>query len=664
MAAAESLYVFEEDGSLEKANDVLGLWRDRRTQAQQHRQQFEDVWRLCNEFLANKQWVGLNRQTRELVDLREREEELGREHYTINVLAQYFRAAVGRVYVGDFCPDFAFRREDWTAQAVTRQANRAFRYCWDEELGADEVIFEVLSIMCGLGTAGMRCRFDKTLGRELGEVPTRDGEPILNQEEARAHVADMQMRGEQVSFQTANEGKILWEELLPTNILPPPGVRRERDFPWLIIDRPVAVSAVKTQYGGKAEGLGEENLKNDSGKKLKGHVSVSTGYERPTRKYPKGRMIVWAGDKILESRSALPYMVKGEPKMGVTFFHWQRLLDRFWSTGVNEPMIGPQRNMNRARSQNIESKDRMGLGRVYARPGSVTKKNLSGSRIGELLEVKQQFEYPQESAGTGPGPWIQAEAEISKADMKEVSGMQDVSFGQAPQGVSAYSAMALLKEEIDRNLGPVMIGVRGSIAEASEVTLEAMRLYWLPNKELLLAGDEHIVDAVTFNAADLPLAYYIEKQKGAPAPEGRAAGIQKCFDIFDRAAGRLPLSWLVDSLEAGKPLPLPREEMSAHEGKAEQENAALLEGRQIQPAEYDNDQMHIQVHRALMAQLQLLPGYELAVQTIQQHVQAHSMAAQLKQGAAMMGQGMPQAQGPAGQLSQAPPGSPLTPPTG
>ncbi|MBA2559479.1 MAG: hypothetical protein H0V07_06250 [Propionibacteriales bacterium] len=667
----EDLYVSTPNGAPgQKAADALSPWLDRRKQGRDHRRKFEDTWRLCQHFLDGQQWTAINRTSREIVDLRTRQEERNREHYTIDMLSQYVRAAVGRMFAGDFRPTLAFRRDDWETQAVARQAQRAFDFAWDEELGADEVIYELILGMASYGTEALWCRFDPTKGKLLGEVPVADGKPLLDPQAAHEHVAGLAFTGQRAQFKQVREGKLVWEDLGWGNIIPPPGVRREQNFPWLILERPVPVAALKAQYGSKADAISEEPLGtldtgNNEDKKLKGHGILSTGLEWPTAEHPNGREVVWASGQVLEIRDSLPYMIKGEPKAGVFFFHWQRLKHRFWSQGVGEKLIGSQRNLNRRRSQVSESIDRMGLGRVYTRPGAMTVKNVPQGKIGEVIEVKPQYDWPQETTGTGPGPWLQADAEISKNDMDRVSGMSDTTFGQAPQGVSAYSAMALLKEEMDRNLGPALMLTRQRIAEASEVTLEAMRLYWPPNKELIIAGEDHIVDAVTFNAAQLPLCYYIEKPKGAPAPNSPAAEIQKIFDLYDRSiqgGHPLPLTWLYDSLAASKALPLPKQEIDVQRGKAEMENHLLIRGVPVQPAEYDNDQMHIQIHRAAEAAYALLPNSEQVVAGIEAHIKAHVSNAQLKQGQAMLGGGAPQLQGPQGQLAQAPPQNPLAPP--
>lgn len=677
MSSALDTAIIGDDGgapALTPSNTKLGPWESRREDGRSSRKKFEDTWRIVQSYLDGKQWVGLNKDTRSLVDLRNRSEEQNREHYVIDLMSQYVRAQVGRIMATDFRPPFAFRRDDWEGQKIAAQAQRAFDYAWEEEIGADEVLYEIALGIVGYGTQGLWVRYDPMLGAMLGEVPMMDGRALLDPAEAHEHVAKMAMLGQQATFKPVREGKIVWQDVGWQNIIPPPGVRREQDFPWLILERPVPVSTVRGLYGSAAEGLTAEKLNatdttSQDERKLKDHLMLCTGYEFPTPEHPRGQEVVFAQGKMLERRDQLPYCVKGQYKAGVFFFHWQRLKHRFWSQGVAEKLIGPQRNLNRRRSQVTESIDRMGLGRVYAPPGAITAKNVPMGRIGELVEIKPQYaDAVREVPGTGPGQWIQADAEISKQDMDRAAGQSDQSFGQAPQGVTAYSSMALLREEQDRNLGPTIAHMRQRVAEASEVTFECMRMFWPPNKQLEIAGEEHVVDAVTFNARELPLCYYVEKPRGAPAPNSPAAEIQKCFDIYDRSiqgGHPLPLTWLYDSLAAGKALPLPKQEIDVQQGKAEMENHLLIRLVPTQPAQYDNDQLHIQTHRAAQAAYQLLPNSEQIVANIEAHINAHVAQAQMKQGAAMLpGQGVPGLQGPQGALAQAPPENPLAPPGG
>lgn len=649
-------------------DDDLALWQKRCKEGRDHRQQFEENWRLCNAFAADRTWTVWNRTTRSLTDIRKTDEEKGRVHHTANVITNYLRATFGKLYADDLQPDILFRRDDPQAVKIANQTNRAFAYGWEEEWMGDRTMFEVILGMITLGTEGMRVRFDRSKGRFLGEQPMRNGK-VLAEDEARSYMAESMANGQRPTMRPTHEGQIVWEDLTPEMLVVPPGIRREWHFPWVIVEGAMPIETVKLTWPERAMSLQSENLI-DTGNswldadanKLKDCTRVATGYEFPTTDHPNGRTAVWAQDKILERQDSLPWIVEGTPRAGIFYFHYQRLKDRFWSQGVVQPLIGPQRQRNRARSQMIEMKDRAGLGRVFAVKGTVTTRNKPLGKIMELVEVTPGHPMPQETTGPGPGPWLKDEVAMNDADMDRIAGIGNVSLGQPPAGVSAYASMALLKEEDDRRVGPVLRMIRGEVIEATKCTVEGMRRYWLPAKQVMIAGENHLADVFEYDATKIPLCYFVRYPKGAPRPRSEATEIQKIIDLWDRctAAGQpLPRSWLFESYQSGAIQSIPQEEIDVQRGKAEQENQMIVHGLPVQPAPYDNDQLHIHEHRTMQAQLANYPEGEQIGARLQEHIQAHVLNAQIKQGQAQLGPGAPQAQGAQGQLGQTPIQNPL-----
>lgn len=664
---------YRELGNGRVADPKLARWLDRRDAARRHRKLYEPDWRMCQYYLAGKQWIGWSEQLHRVVSATADPKEREREHYLANVLTQYVATILGKLYTDDFRPEITFRRDDKLSDEYASQCRNALRYAWDEEIPAREVLLDAILRLVTFGTAGVRCRYDSTVGAMLGQVPVVDGEPVLDPEEARKVMAENYETPEaRPRLQALREGRICWEALSPDNILPPPGVDNERNFPWLIVERPVPISELKGLYPEAVEGLTEDDLETTSGgmhlreageefgnTKLKGHVMVYTGYERPCPDYPEGEVFVFARDRKLDQRDELPYEVGGERKMGITFFHYHRIPGRFWGLGPTQQGIGPQRNRNRSRSQYIELKDRLGLGRVYARTGTINILRETQGRLGEVIEIPHGHDFPQETSGTGPGPWIEADIHMSDEDMDRVMGLREVSLGQAPAGVSAYSAMALLKEEDDRRVGPILMMIRSGVADLVKFTMQTMKLYWGPQKQIMVAGDQGMVAAHLFNATEIPMEYLVEVGEGPPIPRSAAAESQKISDIFDRSiqSGQpLPIDWYVDSLEQGKPLPLPKREQSVQREKAELENMLMMRGQMPQIHVYDDDMVHMQVHRAMQSAIAILPDQALQQvnMMIDQHVQAHAMAGQQKQATS----GVPAMQGARGQEAQLPPGVP------
>ena len=331
--------------------------------------------------------------------------------------------------------------------------------------------------------------------------------------------------------------------------------------------------------------------------------------------------------------------LKGRPHHGVVFFRYHMVPGRFWGKGIVEDLVGPQRQRNRARSQMIEMKDR-NLGRVYARKGTITPNNKPVGKIMELIEIPMHSDFPQEVQGVPLGPWIENEAHMNDRDMDQISGIGDVTQGAPPTSVQAYSAMALLAEQDERRIGPVLKDIRQNVGDLVLLTLNLIRLYWPEGKRLAVSGPDGSMEEFIYSRAALPDEFYIDVSKNAPLPTSPAAEAQKIFDIFNAAisAGQpLPPEWLKDSLDAGRPLPFPKREAQVQARKAEMEHYFLHAGQMIIPDPFDDDQIHLQIHQAERFNVQFVPGNEQYTQMLMEHEQLHIQNMQKKQPLTGMG---------------------------
>lgn len=630
----------------------LDKWRKRRDQGAQARSEYESAWALTASYLQNRQWVGWDTKNRQIVDEPNPQD---RERHTVNVLTPLMYQIAGKLMADDWRPHITFARSDIEAQAVTRQSRRAVDYAWEEELEAEDVLWSAFRKMLTFGTAFIRVKHDPIYGRMLGPVVLGpDGEPIFDQDEAIAYREQAFMQGIPIQEKVLNEGRVVWEAGSPYNAVTPPGLEDEKTFPWLVLERPVAIEQLKMIYGEKAEGLKGEDLRvissvglrdystGATGRaatvgKLTDHALLRTGYEMPCPEYPRGHTCVWAGDKKLEVRDTLPFEVNGQPKIGLVFLKWRPVEGRFWGLGL-EVGVGPQRQRNRSRSQWIEMKDRAGLGRVYTHENAITEITRPKGQIFEEVRVRPGMELPKETQGTPPGPWLAQDVQMNDMDLDRATGIGAASRGEPIPGIVAYAAYALMAEKETEQLAPCIRDTRRQLTQLMKVTLAAIRKHWLPEKQIMLAGDDDQIEAFTYNASELPEAVLIKFGRGAPLPDSPAAETQKIFDIFDRAIASgqpLPLDWLYDSLQAGKAQPLPKRELKVQGDKAKYENMLLMRGVPVVPAPYDNDELHVVEHRNAQTAIGIIPGMEQAHEAVELHIQGHMASAQQKQQALM-----------------------------
>ncbi len=660
------------DGAIRSADDWAKPWKQRIEQARRDRKRFEPNWLQSLAFASGKHWLKWSRTDRRLVlpNL-----PSDRERYTVDELSQYRYSALGELSQDEDRPELQFRKDDLRQQEYAKQANDALAYGWDNEWDGDRVLNDLRLKLIDLGTAAVRCRFDPTVGPVKANVPHHQGRPVLNPVDAYTLVD----QGTTLAFRDIHEGRIRWEVASPFNLLVPPGIEHDRDFPWEIWERPVPTDKLKEEYGDKAASLktddslgmvntmgarelgdlrtGDPEQDTMSPGKLEGHVRVYTCYERPTRKHPKGQMVVLAGDGFtpLSITDELPYQKPdGTYSSGITYFHYQRVTGRFWARSLIDPAKDPQRMINKRRSQIAETIDR-GQPKVFAEEGSLPQMD---GRPAAYIRVKPGSPLPQVHPGIQPGPWMQQDVESLREDLQRSVGLHTVSLGENPAGVGNYSQLALLRENDARKLMPILSSFKDGIKSLVEDTVYDIRRYWGADKQIALAGDEGLLDAHSFNASELPPFFSVYVPAGAALPRTQAAKLKMIEEIYQAAINAqqpLPVSWLKESYEAGEALPLPEPPNDIHLEKAKLENSLLLHGAgEIQVADYDPIQVHVPEHRIAQVQAEM-SGDAKAAAAVAAHIQAHLAQAQANTAAAagQLGQpGQPDQLGQPGQLGQ------------
>ncbi len=619
-------------------NDVLQPWLSRKKQAEDDIKPYLNQVRINRMFAAGKQNLDMNDRDGRVVEVRRRGNV---ELITSNFLDQYINTVIGRLSSNDYKPNFHVAQEDnETLEEVSRMINMAFSWGWDNEWMGDKKTLDILRHLAIDGTVAVRTRYDRRYGEIVGDVPFKDGSPILDTEEAHKYVESQMKDGKTAEFYTLREGKVCWELLTIDNILPPPGVHDPADFPWEIIRRPVSVAEIKNRYGDRADDVVSEEIENTSSltagytdgtpTKLEGMALVYTGYEKPNQQFKKGRTVVFTDTALLDVRDTLP--LDEHPKgcrSGVHYFRWQVLPGRFVGKAFIENGIGPQKVYNKRLTQVNAIIDR-GMPKVYMEEGSMAKPK-TGEPM-EIIELRPGAPLPKQENGIQVGSWMMDDIKLQVESAERALGIRGVSMGSAPSGVSAYSAMALLTENDALKLDPIGQDFGMVMDELCWDTMEQMR-NWPKDKKMEVLGPNGRLAMFLFDSEDIPERYIVKRPHGGSLPRSQAAEIQKINDIWAASMGKLPLSWYVDSLNAGKPMNIPPSVGDSDSHKAELENIIILHTLEPPPvAPYDDDAKHVEIHRAaeMKAQARLDAGdmtAESEVAAFEAHIAEHERSA-------------------------------------
>lgn len=682
---ASTLDVVLPDGSRRTSKQILEPWLKREESGRKARRPFERDWMMNAAFSQGHQWAVYSRREHRVLEEDPRRKAEGRSMETADVLTQYVWTAIGKLAADDFRPQLlAEYGSKELAERYAEAANKAYSWGWDEEWKGDEALLDLLLTLATFGTGAIRCRYDRTRGDLVGDVPHapeggyqytdpetgrpqsfEEGKPILDPAAARAHVADRKYYGEQIDLRQIREGAVTWEVLSPWNLLVPPAVEHAKDFPWEIVVRPVALEDLKEMYGDRADGvksdaveamtvLGLNTPTNPSGRdslsaaapessaKLEDHALLYTGYAKPSRDFPKGLQVCWAGDDtLLDITPKLPLQDSPwGPRSGLTYFHYWRVKQRFWGRSLYDAGRGPQRTRNKRISQIDEIINR-GLPKIFIEEGSINLDELTGSPL-ETVPVKQGAPLPRPDGGIAPGEWMKADVELQDMNIQKALGINDIGLGNAPAGVSAYSAMALMTENDATKMDPIAKGFKTGIADVGRDSMESMK-NWPDGKKLMIVGEEDELEKFVFQRQMIPAGYMLKQAKGGTLPRSQAAEIQKIADLWNAAAvsgavGRNPAAWLrwyKKSLDAGKAQDLPEMDLSDEQRhKAALENVVMVRTGQVLPvAPYDDAQVHDEEHREMelkLSEAAALGDQEAAqrLPVIQQHRELQAQQAQ------------------------------------
>lgn len=652
-------------GKTYRTSDILNPWLNRKDAAEKSRNEFLPQIRINRKFAAGKQHLDVNPRDGRVIDVRYRNiGGVSVKMLTSNVLDQYLLTAIGRMAANDYMPNFLSATQDENSTQITQQLNDAFRWGWENEWDGDRKVMALLRLLSVDGTCAIRVRYDRKYGDKVGDFPLKDGRPITDPKEARAYVQSLSEQGSTADFMTLREGKVCWEVLSYDQFLTPPGTEYPEDFPWVIINRPINVAEIKSRYGKMAEGIEEEELESSESltgglgfpdekhSKLSGKAMVYTGYEMPTSDSPKGRTIVFTKDTLLDYFPHLP--IEDHPQgahHGVHFFRWQVVPGRFAGKAFIENGIGAQTIRNKRITQIDTIIDR-NMPKVF-----VEEQSLARPRTGEpmeVIEVHPGAPLPQVSQGVPPGKWMLDDIAMQDANLEKNMGMRSISLGQPPQGVSAYSAMALLSENDSLKLDPIALELRMNMVALAWNTMELMR-FWPREKQMEIAGPDGALRSFLFTSNQIPARYLVTIPRQGSLPRSQAAELQKVNDIWNAAASigqPLSLDWYVQSLNAGKPQKLPPQLTNVSKHKAELENIVMYHTKQVVPVSpEDDDAAHAEIHGQYKQQFDAMAmsgdasAHEISA-ILEQHRQEHLRSAEQKNGGG--GAGSPSG-GPGGQ---------------
>jgi len=244
-----------------------------------------------------------------------------------------------------------------------------------------------------------------------------------------------------------------------------------------------------------------------AGESREGHEIVIERYERPSQKFPDGRLVTVAGDTLLHA-GPLPFANGKNGKRGFPFVRQisQHLTGSFWGGSVVDKIIPVQRAYNAVKNRKHEFLNRVSAGVLTVEDGSVDIGNLldEGLSPGKVV-VYRQGSRPPKMMETSHVPLdFTYEEERLLNEFVMISGTSELSRNSAtPTNVTSGVALQLLIEQDDTRLSSTAEEIRFAVREISKHLLRLYKQFALTPRIARIAGKNSALEMFYFCSADI-----------------------------------------------------------------------------------------------------------------------------------------------------------------
>lgn len=403
-------------------------------------------------------------------------------------------------------------------------------------------------------------------------------------------------------------------------------------------------SGVRGMWGGSIEATtASDNMIDDA-------AVVKEYYERPSRQYPKGRMIVVANGKTLFSGDS-PYQGSEQGDWHpYSDFRWEIYPGRFWGRSPIDDAVEVQKQINSIDSVIILTRKTMAIPqKLIPTSAGIAPGSWTGRPGQEVVFRDAGGAAPQTIPASGVDAQVFQEREQRLQDLKEITGAIDILKGDRPPGVTAASAINLLYEVGTGKLYPALDRWKYFIESDQKKQLKLVsshyreprpdfvKLLKMKNKDLAEASIESFIGTDLYDNCNVVV------EAGSYIPKLQAAKQQQLMEAAQ--IGTLNLQLPANRLEFNRQLGIQGfdNDVGPDTKRAEWEND-LLDNIQNSPdnqplvLDVDDHAIHIEIHQRRMKE----PSFMSLSFEIQQAYMMHIAEHQNKQ-AEMQQQQMMQA---------------------
>lgn len=333
---------------------------------------------------------------------------------------------------------------------------------------------------------------------------------------------------------------------------------------------------------------------------------VLTWLEKPHGRYPRGRMMIVAGG-LLVYYGDLPY-----DRIPLVILRSKEMGGQFFGRSVIADLIPLQRAYNGVKNKIHDYIRAVASNPLLVPEGSIVDIAAFAARglpPGEVVEYAPEHGRPEPLSPAPLPTALHRECTQLESDMEYTAGVSQLMvMGNTPSGVTSGTAIESLRAIDNTRLSLSGENLREAIRCLSVLWLQIYKRYMTGYRVLRAVGQNDAGGVMAFCGEDIN-SYDVccdTENELLVSPEMQKQNLLSAIQmgLLSDEQGKLPRavrSRVLRMMQLGDYSDLLGEE-ELHTQAAERENAALMEGKNIQVGLFDDHALHIAAHKRWLLQ--------------------------------------------------------------
>jgi hypothetical protein len=641
--------------------DLADFVNDEYQRRQTERQPFELQWRLNQEFLNGNQYLDINPINNSIQEISKQYWHQEREVF--NQISTIVETRIARLSRQKPLMKVRPASGDESDVSSAKVTSMLMDHSWNEQ-EMDPKYNDFVSWLEICGTVFHKPVWNVNKGKIMisQEIPKQEGADNTDHKDPETKEKDydqetMKMFGADQQILEIREGDIETVVVPSHEMFPDSSYRRTMDDVrsmihakafhvddiedmWGIKVNPEDVDVITLQKTSNSTGgLGYTVGRFRTGiTNVKDHAVLKEYYERPSKKYPKGRFIVVAGDKTLHA-GPLPYTIGKDDHPDLPFIRTVsvHVPDCFWGKSVIERCIPIQRRYNALRNRKAEYLNLVTIGQWYEEEGSIDEDVELNNAPQNIIRYNKGHNPPKPVEFPNLPSSFENEEKTLMQEFSSVSGVSELSrFSEAPSGVKSGVALNIANEQDDTKIAITASRIANSTVKLGKMWIRLYRQFVQEPRVLRTVGVSKEVEVKDWTVSNLT-SEDIFIENGSALAETPAQKRQMVFDLMNTGIFNRPetnpfapesIQKILRLIEFGHWETGLEETHQLQRNRAKRESRNMMEGQQAPVMDFDDHEIHIEMHNRQRMQAEYeeilrTPIGPMVDQIMRQHIGQH-----------------------------------------